>query len=420
MSMKKKNKIYINAVRLFEKGEIDKAISKCNEGIGENLKNSALLNFKGLLLYLKGDLKGAIATWKINSDYNDDNTAKNYIHDSKNDKERLELYIKGEKALKSIHIDEAIECFKKCRESDFNCIKTSIALGMCYIKKGDYSLASAHITKALELDKHNKDALELSKQLKKYAGINLEVAKKSYIKPITIGVIILVVICTGIFTVNKLKDSNVEKKPAINITEKEDEQSTENTDNNINEVNDKEETGKNNTNDTLVNFNEIEEAIKLKDYDKINKLINESLKEDLTEKEKALIYNAKELLSSDESIKYFYDKAFEEYMSEDYVNAIKNFSILCSYGERNYLYQHGIFYIAVCNDRLNNKNESINYYEQYYNKFFDGIYIEEVTYSLAMLYKDEDLFEAKKYAQKLQDEYPNSMYNNENISNLLE
>lgn len=419
MSMKKKNKIYINAVRLFEKGEIDKAISKCNEGIGDNLKNSALLNFKGLLLYLKGDLKGAVATWKINSDYNDDNTAKNYIHDSKNDKERLELYIKGEKALKSIHIDEAIECFKKCRESDFNCIKTSVALGICYIKKGDYSLASAHITKALELDKHNADALELSKQLKEYAGINLEVAKKSLIKPITIGLVIVIIMCSGIFTVNKLKDTNVEKKPVNNMVEKEDKQSKENIDNNINKVNEEEETGKNNTENTLVNVNEIEEALKLKDYDKLNSLINQNVEENLTEKEKAVVYNAKELLSSDDSIKHFYDKAREEYKSEDYVNAIKDFGILCTYGEKNYLYQHGIFYTAVCNNRLNNKSESINYYEQYYNKFSDGIYREEVIYSLAMLYKDENLFEAKKYAQILKDEYPNSMYNNENISNLL-
>ena len=117
--MKKKNKLYIEATSLYEKGYIDKALEKCEEGIAEDMKNSVILNLKGLLLYLKGDLNGAVTVWKINSDFNDDTTAKNYIKDSKEDEKRLVLYKNAEKLIRDIHIDEAIN---KCREN-FNNIK---------------------------------------------------------------------------------------------------------------------------------------------------------------------------------------------------------------------------------------------------------------------------------------------------------
>ncbi|HEY5523841.1 MAG TPA: hypothetical protein VIK26_00730, partial [Clostridium sp.] len=65
----KKDKAYIKAVRYYEECEIEKAIKKCEESISDSLKNSSALNLKGLLLYLKGDLEGAVAQWKINSDF---------------------------------------------------------------------------------------------------------------------------------------------------------------------------------------------------------------------------------------------------------------------------------------------------------------------------------------------------------------
>lgn len=416
MSMKKKNKIYFSAVKLFEKGEIDKAIKKCDEGISENLKNRALLNLKGLLLYLKGDLQGAVTTWKINSDYNDDATAKNYIHDAKKDKERLITYKKGEESLRKVHIDEAIGYFKECRESDFNCIKASIALAICYIKKGDYSSASVHTTKALEIDRNNKEAIELAKQLKEYADIKLEINKdKHWIKTVVIGIAVVIAICGGIVTFKNISNKSNDSKPN-KVVEK-----NNNKEDNIesNKVNDEEEIGENITEDTLVNIEEINEAIINRNYDKVYELISNINNDNLSQKEKAIIYKGKELLSSDEGNKYFYEKALDKYRAEDYEGAKIDFNILCTYGEESYLYQHGIYFMALCNNKIGNASEAIDYFEEYYNEFSDGIYREEVIYSLVLLYKDEDLYECKKYANELRNEYPNSMYNNQEISNLL-
>ena len=72
MKQKNKNKLYSKAIKYYEEGKIEKALLKCEEAISLNLRNSAALNLKGLLLYLKGNLDEAVATWKINSDFNDD------------------------------------------------------------------------------------------------------------------------------------------------------------------------------------------------------------------------------------------------------------------------------------------------------------------------------------------------------------
>lgn len=66
------NKIYERAMDNYQRGYIDKALEQCEKGISLNLKDVRLLNLKGMLLYIKGDLKGSIATWQINSHYNND------------------------------------------------------------------------------------------------------------------------------------------------------------------------------------------------------------------------------------------------------------------------------------------------------------------------------------------------------------
>ena len=88
----KLNKIYEKSMDNYNKGYIEKALEECEKGISLNLKDVRLLNLKGMLLYIKGDLKGAIAVWKINKDYNNDEISKIYIRDAKKDEENIKLY----------------------------------------------------------------------------------------------------------------------------------------------------------------------------------------------------------------------------------------------------------------------------------------------------------------------------------------
>ena len=163
---KDKNKLYSKAIKYYEEGKIEKALLKCEEAISLNLRNSAVHEFKrSFIIFGKRKIYDeAVATWKINSDFNDDKIAKNYIQDSKADYSRIELFNKGEKHLDRLEIDEAIESFMKCRESDFNSLNVNLSLAKCYLKKCEYALSSFYLIKALEItNRFNNEANNIKK-----------------------------------------------------------------------------------------------------------------------------------------------------------------------------------------------------------------------------------------------------------------
>ena len=135
---KKAKRAYNKAMDYYEKGKINKALEICEDVLSEGLDNPAVLNFKGLLLYQKGNLTEAITAWKINRDLNNDDIAKNYIKDAMADERRLDLYKQAEKALRQLKVDMALDLFNRCSESDFNAIKVNTGIAMCYQKKVIY------------------------------------------------------------------------------------------------------------------------------------------------------------------------------------------------------------------------------------------------------------------------------------------
>jgi len=413
MSNKKRNKIYIKATDYFNKGDIEKAILKCEEGISNNLTNAAILNLKGLLLYLKGDLRGAVTNWKINSDFNDDVTAKSYIHDAKKDDERLQIYRQGETLLKKMLIDEAIDKFRVCLESDFNSINVNCSLALCYLKKGEYSLASLHVTKTLEMDKKNIIANKIAKELKDFAGIELTLTKKSGLpKKILVATILGIIIIGGIIGYQEFYNKeNTAGNTEVNVVEEQKE---------IPQiiVNEEDKTGETKK-DILVNIEMVETAIKNQDYESLYEQLNPIVDvNSLSEKERAIFNKGKEVLGV-KGTEYFYKKSVALFKENKYDAAEAELLKGYEYGRLNYLYPHEIFYLGAINEKLNDTKEATNYYEIYYNNYKDGPYIETVIYSLAMLYKQEDLTRSKTYAMELREKYPESIYNNEVISNLL-
>lgn len=414
MSSKKKNKTYVQAIELFHEGYIDKAIKKCGSTVSDNINNPSLLNLKGLLLYIKGDLNAAKTVWKLNLDHNKNTQAKVYLEDCKYDKEKLDMYNEAEGLLRQMHVDAAIDMLEMCTTSDFNKIKVNLSLAICYLKKGDYSKSSVYLTKVLEIDKNNKVAIEVSKQLSEYAGIKLEVRKKKVKLIILLPVIVfLAAAFVGsyfLFT-NRIKDEGKKDTASSTVVQPYDKK-VEN-----NRIEDK-ENGET-TKDTLVNRDEVQDDINKLDYDKLNEVVSQYKDNNFAGKDKAVFEAAKETLSSDEGIDYFYNKGLTLFNNKDYENSNKEFEKVITYGQNSYLYQHALYFCANGEYSISDNNAAIKYFEEYYNKYKDGTYIEEVTYKLAILYKTEDLDKAKAYAQDLRDNHPDSMYNNDVISNLL-
>lgn len=420
MSNKKKNKKYIQAVKYYDNGELDKALKKCEESISESLKNSATLNLKGLILYQKGDIQGAVATWRINADFNEDSIAKNYIRDSKEDKKRLNFYKEGEVLLAKGLIDQAILKFEMCRVSDFNTIKVNLALANCYLKKEEYSHVEVYLTKVLSVDKNNLKALKILKELKKITGTNLQIANNKGVGKKLVGTsLAIIIVILGIYVGNTIKDSKKELNKIGEDKLIQDDNSTleeeikiEEKDRNLN--NKIEE-----TKEDLVDIGILEEMISSKEYDKIHEVILKTNKDKLQGKEKSLLLKAENLLK-DYGVEYFYNKGMADYEKRNYEEAKTNFEKGYLYGKESYLYEHLIYFIAAIEDRNKATLEAIKYYEEYYKGYKSGSYFEEALYRLAILYQGEDLDKSIAYAEELKYNRPKSIYNNEKISDLLE
>lgn len=413
---KKCKKLYNKAIKYYQTGEINKALEVCEEALSYSLKNSSILNLKGILLYQKGTLDGAITVWKINKDFNDDGIAKNYLRDTQDDKRRSELYLLGEKKLKELNIDDAINIFQQCLESDFNSIKVNTALALCYQKKGDFVKCITHMEKALSLDKKSKIANQIKKELieiKAYKGSN----HKLWI-PI-ISLIILFII--GIIIYNFYKASNINKEINNPSIESLPNNTLENTkDNNEEETikEEKEENVSDVTKKNSINIDKLKEALDKNDLDIIYSELDNVNENDIENNDKGIYRNAINILKTT-GVEKFYEKAMNEFNLKNYENANIEFQKAYKYCEGSYLKEHIIFYKAVTLENIKNNEEAIKTYDEYYTQYPNGEYADNALYNVAMLTNGTNKEKSLYYANKLKDNFPNSIYFNQNIINML-
>lgn len=404
MKQKNKNRLYSKAIKYYEEGKLEKALLQCEEAISLNLRNSAALNLKGLLLYLKGNLDEAVATWKINWDFNDDKIAKNYIQDSKADYSRVKLFNKGEKHLARLEIDEAIESFMKCRESDFNSLNVNLSLAKCYLKKCEYTLSSYYLIKALEIDRFNNEANNIKKSIESYSNEKINVSNNLLnLKRVTIciGIILIIIAVPLISNIYSIKHKENTDKQYFN--------------NNMNEEVEKED----NKEESSIDLSKIDKYIDEKNYLELHNIISKVRVEDLSKEEQVFYYRGKEALVAN-GVDYLYKRGMESYNNKKYESAKSDMNLAYIYGRENYLYPHILFFNAVIEEKLNNVDESIKFYEEYEKLFSKGEYIEEVLYKLALMYKEKDINKSVYYADKLKKSYSESIYYNKNIQNILE
>ena len=417
---KKSKKAYDKAMDYYERGQINKALDICEIELSESLKNSAILNLKGLLLYQKGDLKEAVTVWKINKDFNNDPIAKNYIKDSLSDEKRLETYILGEIELKNFRIDNAINLFKKCAESDFNAIKVNTALALCYQKKGDFKLAQEYVNKALRLDVNSATAKTIKKNLIS-TGVYQE-ERKSYKKIIimitAIISICLITIITYIIFERLNNKSFFTKNEQVNKIEKsEDSNETDTEAMLLDEEDEQVETGNIDT-DKLFNKDTLMTLLANKDLDGIYKEIKDFKLDDLNSEDEGIYRQAIDILKS-EGVQTFYNRGLTFFNEKSYENAAIEFNKAYTYCDGNYLKEHIMYYKANTSLKMEENTVALDEYEEYYNEYPKGVYIEGVLYQLALLIDGIDNEKSKDYAKQLLNNYPNSIYINDYIIKII-
>lgn len=383
----KDNKTYEKALKLYNDGYIDKAIDVCEKGISRDLSNSKLLNLKGLLLYLKGDLEEAVALFKTNKHFNNDDISSSYLKDIEKDYERLDLYNRAVECINNFEIDEAIELLNLCTESDFNSINVNKCLAMCYLRKGEFLNSHEHLNKLLEIDKENIHAKEINKEL----NSALEIKDSSLMKKI-IPVALLIILSIFITIFIKDKVSNKYNKDNIKAEEIQ---------NNIEVNNSHNENNSNNTNGENVNNEE-----------DVN---NDNGEETLEKEDKG---EEIEVLTEDK-IKESYIKASSYYEDNKIEEAKVLLEKVLPSAEKSHLRDDIMFLLASTYENTNDVDKAINYYDSYIEEYEGGSYIQEAYYRAALIYKDRNNEKSKTYALKLKDNYPNSIYNNSKIQEII-
>jgi tetratricopeptide (TPR) repeat protein len=414
--MDKSTKLYAKAIKFYNDGYIDKSLEFCEKSISENLKNSSAINLKGLLYYLKGELDNAQALWNMNYQINEDMVSKKYLEDSKNDKEKNKLYKEAINYIKEIKIKEALYKLESCLESDFNFINVNNSIAFCYIKLGEYNKAEIFIEKVLNIDKNNKTALSLKKELIDF-GIIKNKSYNRYFVPIIILSLIFIISSAFIKISKKTKDysKNIESINNNSINKIQNNMGIKN-DLKYESENKKEEIKENSY--KIFPKEDINKALENKDYEKLYNIVS-NLKNDNTSYENTrLIAKAEEILKNN-GVLYFYNKGREYLSLKDYTKAIENLNKAYIYGSGSYLYPHINYMIGLTYKEMGNIENAIKYYKEYDSKYPNGDYEETVLYELILIYKDIDYEVSKNYARKLIKLYPKSIYNNSIVKEIL-
>ncbi|ACD22195.1 tetratricopeptide repeat protein [Clostridium botulinum] len=420
--MKKKNKrFYDKAIKYYQNGDLSKALKSCEESLSYSLKNPSILNLKGLILYQQGKLDEAITVWKINKDFNNDGIAQNYIHSAKEDEVRVELYELGEKKLKELKIDEAIKIFKKCKESDFNCIKVDTALALCYQKKGEINKCIDYMNKVLVIDKNYKVANQIKSQL-----IDLKAYKKesnNFVKSMVVLVGVIFICGTVYIFKDNFKDINNDNNLSMESINKVEEDASNSEDVVTEDKKESEpKTPDVTTNEqdkkVLLDVNKLNEHFENGDVDNIYYDLQNVNEPDVSDEYKGLYRRCVNLLKTS-GIEVFYEKGMEEFNIQNYEKANVEFSKAYDYCDGSYLNEHIMFYKAVTLEQLNNSDEAIKLYELYYEEYPKGSYADNTLYNLSLILNNTDREKSIYYADKLRDEFSESIYFNETINQIL-
>lgn len=421
-------RLYNKAVNLYNDGYINKSLEICEKILANDLSSSEVLNLKGLMLYQKGLLKDSRIVWKLNYDINKDMMAKKYIEDSESDENRLKLYKEAEYNLKNMNIDKALALFRECAQSDFNSIKVNTGIAMCYARKGDNFRAKEYVDKALQIDNEAVTANEVKKDLEK---LGIYSSENNFSKNILIVITILFVIGAigigGYSIYNKIKVNNSEIQYADNDFNSEEENlsiSIENEDSETEqtlneEVENISENYVENTNiSKQFNKDNVSATLSSKDLDELFNQIDGVDKENLSVEELELYNDAVSLLKTD-GVAKFYEYGVWYFNNKDYNSANDELNKAYKYCNENYLKEHIVFYKGSTASQIGDNNDALKLYKEYYSLYPKGAYIEGVLYELALLTNTTNKDMGKQYAEELVNKFPNSVYINDYIKEII-
>jgi len=422
--MNKSVKYYKKALKFYYDGNIDKALNYCNKSISFNIKNSAALSLKGLLLYFKGELKEARKIWERNYKVNGDEVAKKYLVDSTADFEKMDIYDEAVAKIQEMKISLAIKLLLHCKKSDFNCLNVNKKLIDCYLKKGEYDKITELVNDFKIIDKKDIQVKNVEKELVKL-GVTEKESNKQMIYKIAGGVVITILIATAAtkYIVDFVKYTPGNEKVTTVIGKKGDEENKTNKD----EEEDNNKIGEDKNNSTGEESNkytsfpkeELEDNLQKENIDGLIMILNKIQESNLSINDK-MIYNKAQEYVEKNAVGYYLEKGNSFSNDKNYEKALQEYEKGMKYFKKGVEYGEGIvFRLASLNIDLAMVDETIKYCDMFHEYYSESGYHEDTIYRAAIFMKSRDMAKAKEYALKLKEVHPESAYINDYIKEIL-
>ena len=393
---------YNNALELAQKSYITTAIKLVDEALQLNPKDEDILNLRGLLKLLKCDFAKAFESFYTAQCYGNNELSRKYVDklSSREFKVFLERYNHSIRFINEEMNEESMEIFDSLILEDPELIEPYVILILLYEKMGKIEEKEELLGRLrfVDADNHlfdknhdpiNEEEFSVAvvkkekKQIEKLKEHKNILSKKKNIAYVMVGILILVIGATAIYSKNKLDKLNEElNKKQEAIEEKE------------NQLSAKEE-----------EISKKEEAL-----DKTTSELDDA-------KQKA--EDAKLIEKGEEALLM---KGISCKNAGDYENAIKYFKLAIENSKQSTFKSSSMYQIGLCYEKLGKYEEAISYYKRYVNTFDKSYeYFDDSYYRMGILYYENDqLQKSKSCFYSLRHEDPDSSYLiTEKVKNIL-
>lgn len=400
---------YNNALELAQKSYITTAIRLVDEALQINPKDEDILNLRGLLKLLKCDFAKSFESFYTAQCYGNNELSRKYVDklSSREFKVFLERYNHSIRFINEEMNEESMEIFDSLILEDPELIEPYVILILLYEKIGKTEEKEELLDRLRFVDADNPlfdknhdhineeefsvaVAKKENKQIEKLKEHKNILSKKKNIAYIIVGLLIVVIGATAIYSKTKLDKLNEElNKKQDAISEKE------------NQLNAKNE--------------------------ELEKKENEiSKKEEALDKTTSELDDAKQKAEDDKLINQGEEALFMKGVSYknagDYENALKYFKLAIENSKKSNFKSSSIYQSGLCYEKLNKDKEAISYYQRYVNTFNKSYeYFDDSYYRMGILYyEDNQLQKSKDCFYSLRYEDPDSSYLiTEKVKNIL-
>lgn len=469
--MSKYDKKLKKALAQYENGNYEEALDICEKVLDKDYNNEEALILEGRALEKLNRISDAIVSWKINSEYNNNEEARTKLEKFNNiDEKKLAMSTifsetmkdeikarlqeeaqkeyakqlekrepetnpevkKTKKVKENSKVEQApvININKETPKEDIKIddIKISQSVKETPIKE-DPKTENKHLDNVTKVDFHKKDEIKNEKikeaketkddneprvistpNFKNEKSNSKKSNKKKPVKYVAVAVSGAIVLLLAYGITKNIKTTNAGN---TQVTSNE-----ENTDQASNSTENKPSENSSTENKTL-NVDELNKAVQDKDINSLYTILTSTPK-DKVPADALDAYNKAEELMKNDGVKDLYLKGSDLFKEKKYEDALKDFQKAYAFSDGSYLKPHLMYFIGTSYENLDNNAEAIKYFQDYLNNYKakpnaeDVMYTPQCLYNLAILYdKEGNSAEAKKYAQEIEDNYPNTMFYND-------